>query len=309
MTSGGNHSPFGEMVVIANPRSGRGRAGAGLARIERALREAGLGYRIARTGGRGHATELARDALRDGGRYLVAAGGDGTVHEVVNGMLDDDGQPVAADAVLGVVACGSGCDFVRSFGLPGDVTAAVRHLAGDAVRRIDVGRLTCMPGVTRYFINIAEAGLGGTVVARTAGLPGFLGGARYLCGFWLTLPGFRPATVRIEADGQAYQWRAHNLVVANCRFYGGGMQISPASEPDDGALDVLVMAGPKSDAFTTLPRIYRGTHLPHRNIAALRAGRLRVDADPPFDIEADGEVLGTTPATFEIVPGAIQLKI
>jgi len=309
VTSGGNRSPFGEMVVIANPRRGRGRADAGLAGIERALRAAGLGYRIARTGGRGHATELARDALREGGRYLVAAGGDGTVHEVVNGMLDDDGRPVAADAVLGVLACGSGCDFVRSFGLPGGVTAAVRHLAGDAVRRIDVGRLTCAPGVTRYFANIAEAGLGGTVVARTAGLPGFLGGARYLCGFWLTLPGFRPATVRLEADGQAYQWRAHNVVVANGRFYGGGMQISPASEPDDGALDVLVMAGPKSDAFTTLPRLYRGAHLPHRNIATLRAGRLRVDADPPFDIEADGEVLGATPATFEIIPGAIQLKI
>jgi diacylglycerol kinase (ATP) len=309
VTSGGNHSPFGEIVVIANPRSGRGRAGAGLAAVERALRDAGLGHRIARTGGRGHATELAREALRGGGRYLVAAGGDGTVHEVVNGMLDDDGRPVAADAVLGVLAYGSGCDFVRTFGLPADVAAAARHLAGDAVRRIDVGRLTCTPGVTRYFTNIAEAGLGGTVVARAAGLPGFLGGARYLCGFWLTLPGFRPATVRLEADGQAYQWRAHNVVVANGRFYGGGMQISPASEPDDGALDVLVMAGPKSAAFTIVPRVYRGTHLPDRNIAVLRAGRLRVDADPPFDIEADGEVLGTTPATFEIIPGAIQLKI
>jgi YegS/Rv2252/BmrU family lipid kinase len=294
------------MVVIANPHSGRG---ASLPGIERALRDAGLDYRIARTGGRGHATELAREALRGGARYLVAAGGDGTVHEVVNGMLGDDGRPVAADAVLGVVACGSGCDFVRSFGLSGDVAAAVRRLAaGDGVRRIDVARLTCAPGVTRYFVNIAEAGLGGTVVARTAGLPGFLGAARYLAGFWLTLPGFRPATVRLEADGQAYQWRAHNVVVANCRFYGGGMQISPASEPDDGALDVLVMAGPKSEAFTTVPRVYRGTHLPHRNIATLRAARLRVDADPPFDIEADGELLGTTPATFEVIGGAVRLK-
>jgi diacylglycerol kinase (ATP) len=306
VTRGGSGSPFGEMVVIANPHSGRG---AGLPGIERALRDAGLGYRIARTGGRGHATELAREALRGGARYLVAAGGDGTVHEVVNGMLGDDGRPVAADAVLGVVACGSGCDFVRSFGLPGDVAGAVRRLAGESVRRIDVGRLTCAPGVTRYFANIAEAGLGGSVVARTAGLPGFLGAARYLAGFWLTLPGFRPATVRLEADGQAYQWRAHNVVVANCRFYGGGMQISPASEPDDSALDVLVMAGPKSEAFTTVPRVYRGTHLPHRNIATLRAGRVQVDADPPFDIEADGELLGTTPATFEVIAGAIRLKI
>jgi diacylglycerol kinase (ATP) len=307
VTRGGSGSPFGEMVVIVNPHSGRG---ASLPGIERALRDAGLDYRIARTGGRGHATELAREALEGGARYLVAAGGDGTVHEVINGMLGDDGRPVAADAVLGVVACGSGCDFVRSFGLPGDVAGAVRRLAGgDGLRRIDVGRLTCVPGVTRYFANIAEAGLGGSVVARTAGLPGFLGAARYLAGFWLTLPGFRPATVRLEADGQAYQWRAHNVVVANCRFYGGGMQISPASEPDDSALDVLVMAGPKSEAFTTVPRVYRGTHLPHRNIATLRAGRVQVDADPPFDIEADGELLGTTPATFEVIAGAIRLKI
>ncbi len=305
MTRGGSGGPFGEMVVIANPHSGRG---ASLPGIERALRDAGLSYRIARTGGRGHATELVREALRDGARFLVAAGGDGTVHEVVNGMLGDDGRPAAADAVLGVIACGSGCDFVRTFGLPGDVAAAVRRLAGDSVRRIDVGLLTCAPGVTRYFVNIAEAGLGATVVARTAGLPGFLGGARYLAGFWLTLPGFRPAAVRLEADGQAYQWRAHNVVVANCRFYGGGMAISPASEPDDGALDVLVMAGPKSEAFTTVPRVYRGTHLPHRNIATLRASQVRVDADPPFDIEADGELLGTTPATFEVIGGAIRLK-
>jgi len=306
VTRGGSGSPFGEMVVIANPHSGRG---ASLPGIERALRDAGLAYRIARTGGRGHATELAREALAGGARFLVAAGGDGTVHEVVNGMLGDDGRPVAADAVLGVVACGSGCDFVRTFGLAGDVAAAVRRLAsGDGVRRIDVGRLTCASGVRRYFANIAEAGLGGSVVARTAGLPGFLGGARYLAGFWLTLPGFRPATVRLEADGQAYQWRAHNVVVANCRFYGGGMAISPASEPDDGALDVLVMAGPKSEAFTTVPRVYRGTHLPHRNIATLRASQVRVDADPPFDIEADGELLGTTPATFEVIGGAIRLK-
>lgn len=80
--------------------------------------------------------------------------------------------------------------------------------------------------------------------------------------FWMTLPGFRPATVRLDADGRAFEWRAHNVVVANCKFYGGGMQISPESEPDDGALDVLVMVGRKSGAFTMLPKVYKGTHLP-----------------------------------------------
>jgi diacylglycerol kinase (ATP) len=307
-------SPFGPLVVIANPRAGRGKVQAALAQIERVLREEELGYRIVRTTHPGHATQAARDALLGGERYLVAVGGDGTVHEVVNGMFTD-GRPIAPDAVLGVVAAGSGCDFVRSFGLPGDAAQAARHLTGDRVRLIDVGQVTVTSGteqITRYFANIAEAGLGGAVVTRSAGLKGigrFLGGARYACGFWLTLPGFRPATVRLDADGQAFEWRAYNVVVANCRFYGGGMQISPKSEPDDSALDVLVMTGPKSDSFTTLPKVYRGAHLPHRNIAELRTSRVRVDADQPFPVEADGEILGTTPATFGIIPSVIRLKV
>ena len=304
-------SPFGPMVVIANPQSGRGKVGKELGKVERILRDEGLDYRVVRTSHAGHATEVARAALEGGERFLVAAGGDGTVHEVVNGMLQH-GQPVAADAVLGVVPSGSGCDFVRSVGLPGDAVQAARHLAGDAVRHIDVGKVSFTVGAaqaTRYFPNIAEAGLGGAVTARAARLPAFLGPAKYFCGFWLTLPGFRPATVRLDADGQAFEWRAHNVVVANCRFYGGGMQISPKSEPDDGAFDVLVMVGPKADAFTMLPKVYRGTHLPCRNIVELRAGRVRIETDPPFRIEADGETLGTTPATFEVIRNAIRVKV
>ena len=308
MTAAPGTSPFGPLVIIANPRSGRGRVEAALPEIERILQDQGLAYRVVRTTHPGHATQAARDALRAGERYLVAAGGDGTVHEVANGMIED-GRPLAADAVLGVVAAGSGCDFARSFGLPGDAVRAAHHLAGDRVRPIDVGSITCADGTTRYFVNIAEAGLGGAVVARAARLSPLLRGARYACGFWLTLPGFRPATVRLDADGQAFEWRAFNVVVANCRFYGGGMQISPKSQPDDGALDVLVMTGPKSDAFTTIPKVYKGTHLPHRNIAELPAVSLRIEADPPFPVEADGETLGTTPASFGIIPGAIRLKL
>ena len=304
-------SPFGPLVIIANPKAGRGKLSAALDEIDHVLKDAALEHRIVETTHPGHATQAARDALRGGERYLVAAGGDGTVHEVVNGMLEDGG-PVAADAVLGVVAAGSGCDFVRSFGIPGDAVQAARHLAGDAVRQIDVGRVTYAAGdgqVSRYFANIAQVGLGASVVAWAARLPALLGPTRYNAGFWLALPGFRLATVKLVADGQAYEWRAHNVVVANCQFYGGGMRISPKSEPDDGVLDVLAMVGPKSDAFTIVPKVYKGTHLPHRGIAELRASRIRVEASAPLGIEADGEMLGTTPATFEIIRKAIQLKV
>jgi diacylglycerol kinase (ATP) len=308
-------SPFGPLVLIANPRAGRGPVDATLPLVERVLRDHGLDYRIVRTTHPGHATEAARQALLGGERFVVAVGGDGTVHEVVNGMIED-GQPVAPDAVLGVVAAGSGCDFIKSFGLPGDAAEAAGHLAGDQVKTIDVGSVTCAgQDKPRYFVNIAEAGLGGAVVARTAGLTRagtltrFLGGAKYAAGFWLTLPRFRPAAVRLDADGHVYAWRAFNVVVANCRFYGGGMQISPKSDPGDGLLDVLVMTGPKSDSFTTLPKVYKGAHLPHRHIAELRAGQLHVAADTPFPVEADGEIVGATPASFGIIPAVIKLKV
>ncbi len=301
-------SPFGPLVLIANPNAGRGAVSKALPRVESVLRNKNLAYRIVRTTHPGHATEAARQALSDGERYLVAVGGDGTVHEVVNGMVRDGG-PVAADAVLGVVAAGSGCDFVRSFGLPPDTAQAAERLAGDRVRTIDVGTVTCADGTTRCFVNIAEAGLGGAVVARAANLGKLLGGARYAAGFWLTLPRFRPAAVRLDADGQYHAWRAFNVVVANCRFYGGGMQISPNSDPCDCLLDILVMTGPKSDSFTTLPKVYSGAHLPHRNIAELRTAQLSIEADTPFPVEADGELLGVTPASFGIIPSCVRLKV
>lgn len=301
-------SPFGPLVLIANPRAGNGRVGSALPAIERALTERDLAYRVVTTTHPGHATQAAREALRQGERFLVAVGGDGTVHEVVNGMLEDGDRPVAADAVLGVIAAGSGCDFVRSFGLPGDAVQAAGRLAGDAVRVIDLGKVAT-PQFTGYFPNIAEAGLGGTVVARAATLPRRFGSARYAAAFWLALPRFRPTRLRVVADGAEYEWLAHNVVVANCRFYGGGMQIAPNAACDDGALDVLVMTGRKSAAFTSMAKIYRGTHLPHPGIVELRVATVTVDADEPQQVEADGELLGTTPVTFGIVPGPIKLKV
>jgi len=136
-----------------------------------------------------------------------------------------------------------------------------------------------------------------------------MGQIRYLLAFWLTLPSYRPASARIVAgDGRTYEGRAVNVVLANCRFFGGGMEISPRSEPDDGLLDVQVFIGPKTDSFTMVPRIYGGRHLPHRNILEMRSERCEV-AGPSLVIEADGEVLGTTPATVEVLPRALRLKV
>ena len=304
---------FGELTVIVNPHAGRRHVGEEIPELERNLRARGLPYRLLRTGGPGDATRMATEALRDGSRFLVAVGGDGTVHEVVNGMFED-GHPIVDDVVLGVVAAGSGCDFIRTFGLPGDATRACNRLVGENTYPLDVGRITfrASDGAERsvYFANVAEAGLGAAVAARAERMSPRLGQAKYFLGFWLVMPRFKLAQVRVQADRRAYEGPAYLVVVGNAQYYGGGMRISPRSYPGDAILDVLVFKGPKSDSFTLLPKIYRGDHVPNDHVAELRVRReLTIDADRPLPIEADGEVLGTTPATVEILAQAIRLKL
>ena len=304
-------SPYGDLVLIANPRAGRGRVGEELPEVERQLIARRLRYRIVETEGPGHATALAREALHDGTRFLVAVGGDGTVQEVVNGMLDD-GRPLSRDAVLGVVAAGSGSDFVRTFGLPGDTAKAVRHLEGDRLYPIDVIRAEYRVGdevATRYVPNVAECGLGAAVVTRAARLPRWLGRSRYFWGFWLALGPYRPAPIDVRVDRKEFAGVANNVVVANCQFYGGGMRISPRSYPGDGLLEVQISTGPKSEAFTLIPKIYRGEHVPHPHIKELRGREVVVDGARPLPVEGDGEVLGTTPARFTVLPEVVALKI
>ena len=307
-------SPFGPLCLIVNPRAGRPGAGGPLAEVVRVLGERGLAHEVAMTEGPGDATRIARRRLEEGSRYLVAVGGDGTVHEVVNGMVGEDGGPVADGAVLGVVAAGSGCDYVRTFGLPSEPAEAAARLAGDAVQRVDVARIRYHgPGgepVTRVFANIAEVGLGATTAARAARLPRWLGRSRYLVAFWAVIPSYDVGEARIEVDGAAaYEGRAVNVVVANGRFFGGAMKVSPRSEPSDGMLEVLAFTGPRTDSFTMLPKVYRGHHVPHRHIVELAGRRIGVDAGRPLDVEADGEVLGTTPLTVEVLPGVLTLKV
>lgn len=306
-------TPFGELTVIVNPHAGRNHVGDEIPDLERTLRARNLPYSLIRTQGPGDATEAAREALKNGSRYLVAVGGDGTVHEVVNGMIEND-VPIVESAVLGVVAAGSGCDLVRTFGLPDDVTRSCQHLTGDNTYPLDIGKVTYAgpdgESVTRYFPNIAEVGLGAAVAARAAGMARFYGRSRYFVSFWRTLPSFKLARVKVEADKKTYEGPGFQVVVANCQYYGGGMKISPRSYPGDGALDVLVFKGPKSDSFTMLPKVYRGEHVPNDHVVEMRARRrVHVDADRPLPIEADGEPLGSTPVTFEVLPQAVQMKI
>jgi diacylglycerol kinase (ATP) len=305
-------SPFGPAIAIANSRAGKGEVARNVSRYETLLRQAGLEFEIQLTEGPRHAVELASDAIRSGVKYLVAIGGDGTIHEVVNGMLSVDGNPRNPEVVLGILPAGSGSDFIRTFGLPQSVEDASLHLQGENLFRIDVGRVEFTVDSARkseYFPNIAEAGLGGDIVMRAERLPRNLGRLRYLLAFWMTLFRYKATTGRVQLDDRIYEGKITNLVVANAQFFGGGMKIAPRAHPADGKFDVLVQMGTKADYVAGITKVYKGEHIPSPAIKVYLASKVEVETERPLMVEADGEVLGTTPASFEIIPDAINLKI
>ena len=304
-------SQFGTMVLIANGREGKRGARKQIPEVIAKLKERGLEHELHYTEGPGHAIELARDASKAGHRLIVAVGGDGTIHEVVNGMLDGD-KSIVEDAVLGVVAAGTGSDFIKTFGLPSAPGVAVAHLDGPESFPIDIGKVTYTEEgreVTRYFPNIAEVGIGADVVARAARLPRWLGPTVYLAAFWLVLRKHKWAQVTVDLVDRKYEGPANNIVVANCQFFGGGMKIAPKAAPTDGLLDIQVEHARKREAVTIMPKIFKGEHLPHPDIEEFKRVRCSIEADRPLLIEADGEVLGTTPARFEVLRDVIRLKV
>ncbi len=304
--------PFGRMLLICNRRSGRGGVAKALPDIQSALNERALEHAIAYTEGPGHAIELARAAIEAGTRLVVAVGGDGTIHEVVNGMLKED-KAIVDDAALGVVAAGTGSDFIKTFGLPAGPRAAVSHLDGNNSFPIDIGKITYTGNdggtQTRYFPNIAEVGFGAEAVARAARLPRWLGPMIYLVAFWLTMRKHRPAQVKVDLVDRIYEGYMNNMVVANGQFFGGGMKIAPKAAPTDGLLDVQIEHARKKEALALLPKVFKGEHVPHPDILEAKRVRVSIEADHPLRIEADGEVLGYTPASFEVLPNAILLKV
>lgn len=307
-------SAFGDLTVIVNPNAAAGAVRGEVPALKRALSAQGLPYALQLAETASAASQAARGALESGGRYVVAVGGDGTVQAVLNGLFDD-GRALVEQPVLGVVGAGSGCDLLRTFGLPPGTVDGVSHLTGDNVYPFDVVKaVTTGPGgdrVTTYVHNLAEVGLGASVVRRRQRLPAWTRRTGDFLGFWLALVGSRTATVDVKVDTKTYEGPAFNVVVGNAQFTNGGLRLSPRSFPGDGVLDVLVFTGPRSDALTMLPRIFRhGDHVPDGHIRELRAKiRVAVDADRPLAVVADGNDLGRTPATFQMLPRQVLLKL
>jgi YegS/Rv2252/BmrU family lipid kinase len=284
------------VALIVNPAAGGGRALKALEHAERALREAGLPVHVERTRDIDHARELAH-AAGMAGEVAAALGGDGVVGAVADGLRDTDG-------LLAVLPGGRGNDFARTLGIPRDPAAAATLIANGRERAIDLG--ICGE---RAFVGIASCGFDSDAnrIANETRVPGDLA---YLYGALRALAGWRPARFELELDGARVTHVGYSVAAANGRQYGGGMVLAPGADLADGAFDVVTVAAVSKRRFLRgLPRVFRGTHVQNEEVAVRRARELRIAADRPFALYADGDPLADLPATVRTLPAAVRVIV
>jgi YegS/Rv2252/BmrU family lipid kinase len=291
-------------LIIVNPVAGGGRARPFWEKCAARCAAAQLDIEVFETRRRGDAADRAAAA---GDRLVIAVGGDGTVHEVVNGLLRRPGSERPRFGAL--LRAGTAGDLARSLPSPSRPELVPEWLSTDRWRPVDVGRVSTSTG-RRYFINVADAGIGAEVVRRAARGPAWAGGTvNFLAGAVISLLRHRNSWVRLRLDdGPVLRRRIRTIAVANGAYLGGGMWIAPKAEVNDGMFEVVTIGDvSRWLGIRSLPMLYRGTHGRLAQVEFGRARRVEIDSEQPIGIEADGELVGSTPAIFEIVPDALEV--
>ncbi|MHB8876874.1 MAG: diacylglycerol/lipid kinase family protein [Myxococcaceae bacterium] len=301
--------------LVVNPRSANGQTGKRWAElsslVSRRIGEFGHAF----TTGPMDAAAVARKAIKDGYRLIVAVGGDGTVNEVVNGFFED-GKVLEPGAALGLIPRGTGGDFRKTFGWSVEVDEAVARLEGEKTQAFDVGVLeyTTPAGTpaTRYFANICSFGVSGQVDAAVNKASKALGGKlSFMIASAKALVRYKDRKVRIVADGGAPELlTVTTLAVANGRYFGGGMMVAPLADPADGLFDVTVWSGYGLTDFALKAKyLYDGSHTKWDRTRTFRCKSLLAESDEEVLLDVDGEQPGRLPCKMTILPGAIRLKV
>jgi YegS/Rv2252/BmrU family lipid kinase len=295
-------------VFLVNPASDNGGTGKRWPELAHRAARLGLAGETRFSERPGHLISLARSAVDDGATVVVAVGGDGTLNEVVNGVA-------GRDVDLATIPLGTGMDFGRTYGIPTKFDDAVRVALEGTPRTIDAGRVSFRTwageDAERWFANVGSVGMSGAVAQRANGMSKVLGG-KLTFFYALTRVFFEweNTEVTVTFDGGERRGKMHDVIVANGRWHGGGMLLAPDARPDDGSFDVVLIGDVgKLDFVTTAPKLYKGKHVGHPKIEVVRTARVEVDAAEHLPIELEGEQVGTTPATFEVVPGALRVRV
>jgi diacylglycerol kinase (ATP) len=298
-------------VFLVNPASDNGVTGKRWPSLANRAGHLGLEGETLFSERPGHLIELAEQAARGGAGLVVAVGGDGTLNEVANGVVRAGGETQVA-----TIPIGTGMDFVRTHKIPTRFEDAVRVARDGVPRTVDVGRVSYRTwdgaDAERLLANVGSVGMSAAVAQRANGMSKIAGGkATFFYALVRVFLEWQNTTVTVElADGTRREGLMHDVIVANGQYHGGAMRLAPEAMPDDGLFDVVLIGDiTKRDFATTAPKIYSGAYLAHPKVELLRTAAVSVDAPERLPIELDGEQVGTTPARFEVVPGALRVRV
>ena len=297
--------------VIVNPAAGAGKSIHKWPQIKHTMHNSGLRFEDEITEAPGHAIELAKSAAIKGYDMVVAVGGDGTLNEVVNGLYQAGSLK---DVTLGIVSTGTGSDYVRTVGTPRNYEEACRCLVQPRKLLTDLGMVEYTRNgapVKRIFINFAGIGFDAEIVRATTQKFKALGSTpSYLMGVLSTFLSYQNQEVSINIDGAASENKICTVIVSHGKYGGGGMLVAPHADPADGLLDVTMIDNiNKFDLLWSFPRIYKGTHLTHPRVSTKRAKDITLKPAQQMTLQADGELLGQTPARFGVLPGILSIAV
>jgi YegS/Rv2252/BmrU family lipid kinase len=250
-------------------------------------------------------TTMLVEAADAGVTHFALAGGDGTMNLAANALLTLDLDTRWTVAILPI---GTGCDLLRTFGLPQDVEGAARHLLTNETYKIDVAVLQGDWG-TRYFVNVAQAGVGAAAAETAPRISRRLGAARYPLAFAARLPGFPKANIRLTTERRTIESEALAVIFANAQFFAGGWNVAPKATLVDGVLDIQIINARKTHAAALVPKLIKGTHLRDKAVRRISTAEFTLETDPMWPVEADGDLVGNTSVSGLVVPAAIDLKI
>jgi YegS/Rv2252/BmrU family lipid kinase len=295
-------------IVIVNPSSAGGSTGEAWPEIASDLRSQFGPFHPVFTKQRGDAAALAGEAARKGAKFIIACGGDGTVSEVANGILSS-----GKDAELGILPSGTGGDFRRTLEIPAQSRAAARILRTGRTVKIDVGRVTFLGHdgneAMRYFLGVASCGMSTKVIERVKAKK-----SSFVSSLLQTAVRTEPARLVVQLDDSHERHLVVlNLCVANARYFGGGMKIAPEAKLTDGKFDVVGIGDLSAlKLFTSAPRVYLGSHLSMPEVSHALARKVAIksaDRASEINLEVDGELPGKLPATFQIIPEALRVRV
>lgn len=304
-----------QMFIIVNPVSANSNTAKEWPCFEKVLMDSSYEFEYVMTEYPGHATELASKALKSGYGTIMSVGGDGTMNEVINGFFED-GRAINADSKLAVFSSGTGCDFIRTLGINKGLEGLLSVLDRNQTKQLDLGLASFIDEsentIKRYFMNIADIGIGAETANRvnkhSKKLKGFLS---FMLGTLSTIILYKNKYFEIEIDDKIFlNGIINSVIVANGKYFGGGMKVAPDAVTDDGFFDIIIIGDiGKPELIKSFPLIYKGEHMNHAKIRHYRGRKVEVRSGGKGLIELDGEIPGRYDTVFEIIPKAIRVLI